>query len=113
MTMQEASTTRAAAGRPSRLGRRAGIGRILPVGDGGPLGYQLQVSDPKTRNGRRTVDLDGRTVAALRAHHARQAEERLVGAGMDRPGHVFVREDGTRVHPDTMTQMFDRHVRQG
>jgi len=41
------------------------------------VGYQLQLSSPKTSRGRRTIDLDLRTVAALRSHRARQVQERL------------------------------------
>jgi integrase len=39
--------------------------------------YQVQVSEPKTAKGRRSLALDPVTVAALRAHRARQAEEKL------------------------------------
>ncbi len=43
--------------------------------------YQVQVSEPKTAKGRRSLALDPATVAALRAHRARQAEEKLAVGG--------------------------------
>jgi hypothetical protein len=38
--------------------------------------HQVQVSEPKTAKGRRSLALDPATVAALRAHRARLAEEK-------------------------------------
>ena len=38
---------------------------------------ELLLSEPKTHRGRRTIALDPETVAVLKAHHRRQAEERL------------------------------------
>ena len=67
--------------------------------------YQLTVSGPKSEDGWRTVDLDEGTVAVLRAHRKRQAEERLAfGPGYERaallfPDPVFRNEDGTHLHP--------------
>jgi hypothetical protein len=41
------------------------------------LGYEVHVSEPKTAKGRRSLALDPATVAGLRQHRARQAQERL------------------------------------
>src|SRR5207245_2063569 len=41
------------------------------------VGQEPRFSTPKTRKGNRVVDLDERTVAALRAHRARQLADRL------------------------------------
>lgn len=58
---------------------------------------------PKSRKAR-TVDLDADTVAMLRAHRRRQLEERLKwGEAWTDTGLVFTREDGTALHPTTIT----------
>jgi integrase len=52
------------------------------------------------------------TVAALRAHRARQAEERLaVGPGYQESGLVFTRLDGSPIHPERFSSWFRQHVR--
>jgi hypothetical protein len=74
--------------------------------------YQVQVSEPKTAKGRRSLALDPVTVAALRAHRARQAEERLAVGGRYRDSElVFTRPDGTAVHPERFSDWFRQHVR--
>ncbi len=71
-----------------------------------------QVSTPKTEEGRRNIDLDPRTVAALRAQRKRQAEEKLaLGPAYDDSELVFCREDGTSIWPRTFSRQFDRHVK--
>ena len=40
--------------------------------------YTLTISDVKTDTGRRPIDLDGRTIAMLRAWRKRQLEERML-----------------------------------
>ncbi|HET6873754.1 MAG TPA: site-specific integrase [Acidimicrobiales bacterium] len=66
-------------------------------------------SEPKTARGRRSVALDPPTVAALRSHRARQAEERLaIGEGWTDTGLVFTRPDGTGIHPHRFTAWFDQ-----
>jgi integrase len=58
--------------------------------------YQVQVSEPKTAKGRRSLALDPMTVVALRAHRARQAEEKLAIGGRYRDSElVFTCPDGT------------------
>lgn len=77
------------------------------------VAYEIRLSTPKTARGRRSVALDTRTVAALRAHKKRQAAERLAwGEAYETTGLVFTREKGAAIHPDRFTQMFDKHVRQ-
>jgi integrase len=72
----------------------------------------LSFSEPKTRRGRRTIRLDPGTVAELRAHRVRQAEERLA-LGLGKPGRgdlVFTDRLGAPIKPDSFSQFFDRRV---
>lgn len=74
--------------------------------------HELVIGQPKTGRGRRVLALDAGTVAALRAHKARQAAERLAfGAGFNDGGYVFVREDGAPVHPAWLTRAFSQRVK--
>jgi integrase len=76
------------------------------------VAYETRFSVPKTARSRRSVSLDATTVAALRAHRKRQLEERMSwGQAYRDSGLVVTREDGTLVHPDRFTQMFDKHVK--
>jgi integrase len=73
---------------------------------------QLSFAEPKTKRGRRTIRLDPGTVAELRAHRRRQAEERLA-LGLGRPGRsdlVFTDPLGESIKPDSFSQFFDRRV---
>jgi integrase len=64
----------------------------------------------KTKSGVRVVDLDGWTVATLRAFRAAQLEERLAwGPAWQDRGLVFTREDGSWIHPDTFSEWFRKH----
>ena len=72
----------------------------------------MQVSEPKTAKGRRSLALDPATVAALRAHRAHQAEEKLaVGLRYQDSDLVFTRPDGTAFHPERFSSWFRQHVR--
>jgi integrase len=76
------------------------------------VAYEPRFSVPKTARSRRSVSLDATTVAALRAHRRRQLEERMSwGQAYKDSGLVVTREDGTLVHPDRFTQIFDKHVK--
>jgi integrase len=76
------------------------------------VGYEIRWSEPKTTASKRVVALDPGTVAALRSHRARQSEERLaVGTGYLDQGLVFCDVAGEPLHPDGVTQRFDRLVR--
>lgn len=73
------------------------------------VAYEMQLSDTKTGGSERTVDIDPRTVAVLRAHWARQKEEHLaIGPRWQDTGMVAATIDGAYVHPDLFSQMFDR-----
>jgi integrase len=66
------------------------------------------VGAPKSRRPR-VVALDASTVAELRAHRARQLEERLAwGPAYQDRSLVFCREDGTALHPDAVRRAFTR-----
>lgn len=82
-------------------------GQILIVRTRVAVGWQVEVSEPKTRRSRRTVVIDEFTIEALRAHHADQARDRLA-AGDQWPdmGFVFCREDGYPIHPMEITKNF-------
>ena len=68
---------------------------------------RVEFSEPKTAKGRRSIALDGTTVAALKAHRKRQQEEQLTaGALWQNSGLVFCREDGTLIHPQRFTGWF-------
>lgn len=67
---------------------------------------------PKTAKGRRSVALDEATVAALRAHRARQLEERLlIGAGYADEDLVVCQPDGRPIHPKTLSYYFERKAK--
>jgi integrase len=75
------------------------------------VAYQVKVSDVKTGTGRRTINLDARTVGVLRAwRKAALAERMLVGPAFTDNDLVFPRPDGTPTHPDAFSQTFDRAV---
>jgi integrase len=72
---------------------------------------KIKVSDVKTGTGRRTINLDERTVAVLRTwRKAALAERMLVGPAFVDQDLVFSRPDGTPTHPDAFSQTFDRAV---
>ncbi|MGH8985359.1 MAG: tyrosine-type recombinase/integrase [Acidimicrobiia bacterium] len=75
------------------------------------VAYDVKLSPPKTPRSRRSIALDQRTVAALRAWRKVQLEDRmLLGDDYESSGLVFTREDGRFVHPDRLTQLFDKYV---
>jgi integrase len=77
------------------------------------VAYEKSVSDVKSDTGRRTVDLDQRTVEVLRAWRKAQSEEaELVGRRVNAEDPVFAGPDSEAVHPDYFSQVFDRHVEQ-
>jgi len=73
------------------------------------IGRELVTTTPKNHE-RRRVELDSRTVAALRAWRRQQAEERLAwGAGYeDTEGIVFTKENGSRPTPNSASKAFLR-----
>jgi len=67
----------------------------------------LTLVEPKTENARRTLPLPLALVAALRAHRARQAEERLkLGEHWHDHGLVFCTRFGTPIHPRNLIRSF-------
>ena len=77
------------------------------------IDYQVEISEPKTARGRRSIALDSGTVTALRSHRVAQNQQKLkLGEAYQDFGLVFCREDGTPIHPDRFTQMFDKHVKE-
>jgi integrase len=77
------------------------IRRSRSVVNGSPV-----MGTPKNGK-RRPVALDAGTIAALRAHRARQAAERLLwGQAYQDSGFVFTHEDGTPLHPNPITRRF-------
>jgi integrase len=75
------------------------------------VAYEKRLGDVKTDTGRRTIDLDPRTVAVLQAwRKARLAEQELTGRSPNHTDVVFAKPDGEAVHPDYFSQLFDRHV---
>lgn len=71
------------------------------------VNHTVLAETPKSKSSARTIALDAGTVASLRAHRRRQAEERLAaGPAWSDTGLVFTREDGLGYHPQRMTTMF-------
>jgi integrase len=75
--------------------------------------YQLVFGEPKTARGRRSVPIDPTTLSVLRQHRARQNETRLMmGSAWTNAGDlVMVKPDGSPIHPDTVSDTFDRRVK--
>jgi len=72
----------------------------------------VRESKPKTRKGRRNVELDVITLAALKAWRKRQEREREAWPG-EWPTHdlVFTLEDGSPLYPAHVSRWFNRHVK--
>lgn len=78
------------------------VNQSLVVVDGHSM-----ITTPKTDAGRRTVALDPRTVAVLRAHRKAQTAERLAaGPAWADTGLVFTRDDGRPLPPDWVYKRF-------
>jgi integrase len=77
------------------------------------VAWNVHESQPKTRSSRRSLSLDPRVVAILRAHRPRQLEERLAwGRAWIDSGFEFVRENGEPLHPETITSTFATLIEQ-
>ncbi|MCP4309346.1 MAG: site-specific integrase [bacterium] len=72
--------------------------------------YELIEDDLKTASSRRTIDLDDQTVAMLRRHRRHQLEERMASGQRGDDGFVFARPDASPVHPDLISQTFQRFM---
>ncbi|MCZ7538136.1 MAG: site-specific integrase [Acidimicrobiia bacterium] len=74
------------------------------------VGYVVQESTPKTHQAR-VIDLDQSTLDRLRSHRTLQDADRNEWADDYGDGDlVFAREDGSPVHPDSITQLFEREI---
>jgi integrase len=74
--------------------------------------HTAMLGTPKTAKGRREIEFDSGTVAALREHRKRQAAERLLmGPGWTDNDLVFCHIDGTMLHPERFTRSFSDAVR--
>jgi integrase len=75
-------------------------------------GYEVHWSEPKTERSRRSLARDPVTLEVLRAHRARQAEEKIA-LGPDYEDHdlVFAREDGQPMHPERLSKLFGASVK--
>jgi len=70
-------------------------------------------STPKTAAGRRSIPIDSRLVALLRAHRRRQAAEKLAaGPAYEDGGYLVADELGHPLHPDSISGMFDAKVKE-
>lgn len=77
------------------------------------VGTRPVLSAPKTARSRRLVVLPPDTVAALRAHRARQLEERLAaGVDYDDRGLAFCDPHGRPLSPATVSRRFERLARE-
>jgi integrase len=74
------------------------------------VGYEVLKSSPKNHQAR-VIDLDPATVDQLRHHRERQVSDRL-GWGNDYEDQdlVFCLENGTPIHPHSLSQAFERLV---
>jgi integrase len=74
------------------------------------VAYELTITTPKSHH-ERVIDIDPETVEVLRRHREGQEKE-LAAAGVAlRPDVlIFGKTDGTIIHPDIVTQMFDKRV---
>jgi integrase len=72
-----------------------------------PVATSLSLVEPKTKKSRRSIRMPAVVVAALKAHRARQREERMrAGAGWEESGLVFVTEIGTALDARNVTREF-------
>jgi integrase len=72
------------------------------------IGGRIVEGAPKTKRSKRVVPLDRDTIAALRAHRRRQAEEQLAAgeAWVNQTGRVFTRGDGALMSPEAVSRNF-------
>ena len=73
--------------------------------------YAASVADVKTSNSRRTIDLDPRTVAVLKAWRRQQLEQKMSTGRRGNDEFVFTHPDGGPIHPDLFSQSWQRMMR--
>jgi integrase len=70
------------------------------VADGDNVHTELQLGDPKTESGKRSIPLSPDVIKVLKEHRKNQAEEKLFfGQDYQDRGFVFAMEDGRPVDP--------------
>jgi len=75
------------------------------------VGWTLHFADVKTRTARRTIDISGTALDALRRRRESLEKDAAdAGADFDPKGLVFARPDGDPIHPGYVTRTFDRLV---
>jgi integrase len=91
----------------SNVDLKAGL--ITPAKEIVVDGWDPYEAEPKTDGSANTIALDSLTIAALRAHKKRQKKDRKKwGSAWTDTGKVFTREDGSWLHPETVSQTFRR-----
>ena len=73
------------------------------------VAYEVSISDVKTGTSRRTIDIDADVVGVLRDWFKTRTEERE-GTEPAADDLVFTKDDGSWLHPDAFSQLFDRTV---
>jgi integrase len=74
------------------------------------VGYEMRISDVKTSNGRRTIDINDDVVQTLQTRLNQQSEERLTDDAAGDYELVFARPDGRPTHPEVFSRTFERLV---
>ncbi len=85
-------------------------GRVAPRRPRVVVDYAVVESDAKTPKGRRSLALDPATLAALKAHQVRQADEKATVGGSQDSGLVFTMPDGSPIHPQRISAWFLQHT---
>ncbi|MFI5657930.1 tyrosine recombinase XerC [Streptomyces sp. NPDC051684] len=84
-------------------------GQITPSKEIVVDGWDTYESDPKTDGSADTIALASMNVLVLREHKARQDKERAKwGPAWQNTGKVFTQEDGSWLHPETLSATFRR-----
>ncbi|WP_060884112.1 site-specific integrase [Streptomyces caniscabiei] len=84
-------------------------GLITPAKEIVVDGWDPYESEPKTDGSANTIALDSMNIAALRDHKALQEKERKEwGTAWQNTGKVFTKEDGSWLHPETVSEAFRR-----
>jgi integrase len=73
------------------------------------IAYEVDLSDVKTGAGRRTIDVDQRTLDVLRCWRITRTEENA-GVEPRESDLVFTKPDGSWIHPQSFSQVLDRKV---
>ncbi len=72
----------------------------------------LYESDTKTSSSHRVIKMSELVISALKKQRAAQREKRLqLGDRYTDCGYVFTKDDGTPIHPDSLTNWFKKFIR--